>query len=342
MKTRRPNGSFLWVGLFLLAGVQNLALRCAEETKSDKDGGLPKELTEALGWLPADTESLFVARGPFVAPSIEEGASDQSKGLAFPRLWLAGGELLCIQEGKLYSHLKGVSVAWVVFGCRHFGESGDIPGRNTYEGAQVLCLAEHTEDKSKKLWEALAKAADRTQKENEEPILEFDNGSGRQAWPVFVAHPAPNLWLWGTQLKFVTAILSRRKSETKDRALPDELPEWKYVDAGAPLWGLRHFDPKAGNKDWGTMGKELKPVGMAFHFCSGGKEEAVIHQLFDNDKFDALSKDVWGDLKESGLKPRVETLEPGRTKVTIPLGEKGAAFSLFWFVATLMGPGFML
>jgi hypothetical protein len=75
---------------------------------------------------------------------------------------------------------------------------------------------------------------------------EKSNGAERT---YLLAFPKPNVLLIANNRKYLVEVLERMAQEKMPRALPNELPEWKFLDANARFWGLRHYHPTQAKKD---------------------------------------------------------------------------------------------
>lgn len=72
-------------------------------------------------------------------------------------------------------------------------------------------------------------------------IAVFEQSLEDDIWTLFVGFPRDNIVLVATNRNYLHSVLKRIGGTKGPRALPDTLPEWKYVDTHAPTWGLRHY-----------------------------------------------------------------------------------------------------
>jgi hypothetical protein len=68
-------------------------------------------------------------------------------------------------------------------------------------------------------------------------------------WTYFLAVPRPKVLLVANNRKYLQEVLERMAQKKVPRALPDQLPEWRFLDASARFWGLRHYDPTQAKMD---------------------------------------------------------------------------------------------
>ncbi|MDX2181223.1 MAG: hypothetical protein SFV18_16630 [Bryobacteraceae bacterium] len=75
----------------------------------------------------------------------------------------------------------------------------------------------------------------------------------------WIAMLSPSLSTICTDPDRLMAIVERRRMRSARVAMPPTLPEWKWVDFRAPLWGLRHFNgPRV------FYFEDPKAIGLAF------------------------------------------------------------------------------
>ena len=88
-------------------------------------------------------------------------------------------------------------------------------------------------------------------------------------------------------------MLARMKGAKGERALPDSLSEWKYVNKQAQFWGLRHFDKGKASEDptspFGGRKSDNLPddeaVGLTYQ-CNLSKERNAILIYFSGPETD--------------------------------------------------------
>ena len=206
-------------------------------------------LKKALSWLPADTETVIVANGPFAFP-ILDGPTDHS-----PRLELSSTELelgmrdlplwlFSMKNGDLREKLKGKLVALALEGSRHFRPPETL-GEMRYEGCDIVVLGHAATFDRDSFLKNAANSAVRFQEILGTKIAVFQERQEDDIWTTFVAFPTSNIVLVATDESYLRVVLARiGGGASGPRALPGTLPEWKYVNTLAPVWGLRHYQRK--------------------------------------------------------------------------------------------------
>jgi len=72
-------------------------------------------------------------------------------------------------------------------------------------------------------------------------ISVFEEGVEDDIWTTYVAFPSPNVVVIATDHDYLHTVLTQMRRGPNTRAVPPELPEWKYVNTGAAVWGIRHY-----------------------------------------------------------------------------------------------------
>jgi hypothetical protein len=248
---------------------------------------------DLLWWLPADTESVVAAQGPFslhVPPYKEDGNWAKSKAsqadifLEFEQQPL---ELLSSNSLNLATRLKGSIVRFAMQGSRHFRKP--LPGFEVmdFEGCSIVVFDDSFGQRAKALTQTLAKAATDTKTVTETRVLVFHEKSGEAEWDSFLALPRPNVLLVANNLPYLQEVLERMKQRKTFRALPDQLPEWRYLVPGTRFWGIRHYDrtqakrdPTSPFSDDRTFGPgDQKAIGILFALGGSNQKEAVMTYL---------------------------------------------------------------
>src|SRR5262249_48115665 len=87
--------------------------------------------------------------------------------------------------------------------------------------------------------------------------------------------------------------LSRMQDNSGPKALPETLPEWRYVNKDVQLWGLRHYDRSQGDSDptspfWDPEKFVKAPfhdeqaIGLTFNYDAANGRAPTITYLSEN------------------------------------------------------------
>ena len=302
---------------------------------------------DLLWWLPADTESVVTARGPFVLPIPSE--KDESRN----EVRVSQSEILEEFEQQalelLYSlsvdpatRLRGAMVTLAMQGSRHF--RAPLPSLEVmdFEGCSIVVFDDRFGERGNHLMQVLAKSATEKKTLGDTRVLVFHEKPEGSERDYFLALPRSNVLLAANNLSYLQEVLQRMMERSTTRALPDQLPEWRFLDPSARFWGLRHYDRSQAEKDpTSPFGDDRtfadadpKAIGILFAlepnnqkrgvltyftgdqikirnlFAAGtSTEEALLtdHEVITRDR----GVTVEDPNPEKGLKDRVELRNPG-------------------------------
>ena len=212
-------------------------------------------LNQVLSWFPADTETLLAAGGLFWMSNFQL-ADDESKNTQVKEDELAKkfeGMTLDLFNAKnhfLERHLEGKRVLFAIEGSRHFRPPKGL-GEMPFEGCAVAIFKDDLRDTRKAFMKDAASVASRIEEVKGLQVAVFEEQSEEDILTTFVTFPQDGVVLVATNEQFLQQMLTRIHDAgvKNERALPDDLPEWKYVNKGAKFWGLRHYDKGQANQD---------------------------------------------------------------------------------------------
>lgn len=213
------------------------------------------DFNRVVSWLPPDTETLLVANGPFWMSNFRTG-EDVSRNNHVTTEELAKGfegltlGLLNAKNGILEKHLEGEKVLFAMEAARHFRPPKGL-GEMPFEGCVLAIFKGDLDERREAFMKDAASVALRIQEIEGQKVAVFEEPSEQDILTTFVTFPQPGVVLVATDGQFLRQVLSRMRDEKEQggRALPDTLPEWKYVNKQAQFWGLRHYDRKQANED---------------------------------------------------------------------------------------------
>ena len=243
----------------------------------------PVDKQELITWLPADTESVVAARGPFLIPTESNEASENNDPAWFtkkttPAEIRAAFEELPLEvfyDLDLTKPLKGATVAYAIQGSRHFREpenGGEVMG---FEGCSILVFEHDPGPLIDALQQSAAKGGARGETIDGIRVLIDEEKSEGDVETRLLAFPRPNVLLVANNRQYLEEILTRMAQRKTPRALPAQLPEWQFLDANARFWGLRHYDPAQAKLD------PTSPLGGDSSFTEG--DPKAIGVLFELD-----------------------------------------------------------
>ena len=283
-------------------------------TQSPRSSDVTIERT--ICWLPVDTETLVVVQGDGLRiPTAKNGFG------ASITAWPIG-----FSEGKLKSFAT-LPAKSVVFGARNF-QYPDSIGVGRFEGAWIsnltdsgLALAKESLAKTKLNSSIVAghTVLSCAEKVNDKEIVHF--------YTVIIDHTL----IVATETKFLQLVLKRMVADPADRALPESLEEWKYVDKNADFWAIRHINPATQLKNWGLDMHDREIRGFGVSQEKSGNLRVV--SISDNPQCLEIVKGSWGS---DQLKPTVTSLTKTATEIIVDKDPKQLGMGIF-YLAIAMG-----
>jgi len=250
--------------VYLLVGLLNLALLGAAFTRADETppGTLPPEVERLVGWLPEDTETLYVAR----SVSLDEKQIDveNPKWSDLGRLLVGDGTL----DAPAFAPIKKLRLSLVVEGSRHY-EIVSSFGSLRSESCAIFQLEKPLAEEGQPFVAGLRKSAQSIRELVGREVFVFPSTIVKEPWirqkpweGSYYVLLDPSTLLIATSDHYLEETLKRVNSKVKGRALPRNLREWKWVNLAAPVWILRHF-PRAGS-DQTTIGTTASFTDVGF------------------------------------------------------------------------------
>ena len=293
----------------------------------------PDPVPDILWWLPEDTETIIVARGPFSGPSDSSWARrrDMSQVLqAIPVGIVLGGAVGAER-----------TVIACVEGSRHF-RPPSLLGMMPYQGCHVVVFRPVPGAKPGALTQPLEAQAKQVKAIAGHRVFCFEQKMEADLWRSFLVSPQPDVLLCATDEGFLRTVLDRMRRRGKRRALPEHLSEWKYVDAAARFWAVRHYDrrnaphdpssPVTGGPAAGNV-PDKQAVGLVVTYDPRRSRRALVRYLSANRNAVRIAAKLW-DQSSGGLKPQIRRGAPGVVEISV--ADNSGSRSLYMFQFVLM------
>lgn len=276
------------------------------------------DLATVLTWLPVDTETIAASRSFKLAAPLDptlvalakkkKDASEAEQlrlGMAVADSMIqnlpAGPVMLNVgmvfpTTKEPFSGLESQKVALAVFGGRNFVPDNPF-GFFCYEGAHLIVLEKPLARDGAALLESMRKNAKEVRDLDGKEVFEFHRepisvleqrirGIG-----MFATLLRANVICSATSYEYLRDLLVRYRTPDKRRALPADLPEWKYVDTSARWWLVRHID-KPSNRLMGR--KDIRVgVGAAMTFAPGERNEVQVVYIPTSAKAENYMRQRW-------------------------------------------------
>jgi hypothetical protein len=306
------------------------------------------DLKQLLSWLPADTETLLVANGPFWMSSFQLGeeaskdreATNEEVEKHFEGLTL---QLFNFRKGLLQEHLDGRKILFTLEASRHFRPPAGL-GELPFEGCALAIFQDDLIDRRDAFMKSAAQAGVRIEEIERQKVAVFEEPMEQDVWAIFVTFPQKGMVLVATNERFLQEMLARMQGAQGERALPDSLPEWKYVDERAQFWGLRHFDKRQASEDptspfGGKKSANIpddEAVGLTYQ-CNLSKERNATLTYLSGPRVELRKIEenrfpISAEAKETaGLHIQYQEIVPGVIRTTYDLSQM-QPLNLFFFV----------
>ena len=290
------------------------------------------DIEELLWWLPPDTETVQVTQTP-ASP----------RGPLFDGIEHARGEIGGGDESfsdTLTQHLKGRRVKATVDGSRRFTPPSGLGGM-LYEGAMIVRFEKPLGETGTRLMADLGKRALKVDHFDGLEIVEFRDKLESDTWTTYIAIPSADLLVIATNRAYIEELLRRRKTRTGLRALPEDLPEWQWVDVTAPYWALRHYRRDAANDPTSPFarrnvvnGFDNAALGVTAHVNSDGRT-IVAHYLSQAGTAEQIARRIWNHPGD-GVSPAFRRVGSNAIEVrSVAKDEEDLSMFFFYLMAAL-------
>jgi len=296
-------------------------------------------INQILWWLPEDTQTISVVRGPFnvVAPPSElpeNMAAVKQVDLSLQVDPL--GSFHTIAEGRFYKQLIGHTVSFTVAGSRKFRAPTGLGGM-LYEGCDVIVFQQGLGSVRDALLKQMTSNARKVEEISGHPVMMFEEKLEEDIWKIFVAIPQPDVLLCATDRGFLSETLNRMQQKGEKRALPETLPEWQQVDTGAKYWAVRHYDKDDAQSDpssplsgvqMAANEPDTQAVGIVFDFDPGRSKAAKIRYLSASKKALRIATKLFNHPNEQ-FTPSIRQAGPGVIEILVTFDNPGSVMFIF-------------
>jgi hypothetical protein len=220
--------------------------------------------------------------------------------------------------------LIGQKVSLAVEGSRCFRSPHGL-GMMPFQGCQVIVFEKDAVPVLTAAMRSLLIKAQRTIELSGRKVAVFEQKLEEDTWIIQITQPRPGILLCATHEGYLKDVLSRMEGKQSTRAIPQDSPEWKYVNTNARVWAVRHYskadatrDPSSPLRDEAAANvPDLGALGLAFSYNPDGKSATVYYLTRAKDAV-AIARKCWNRVSE-GLKPEIEEIGTGVVRIRIQI-----------------------
>lgn len=349
-----------WIGLFLILvlGASSIAQthlrhQGASKDRASKPQRVAQEqpiaagsIDEVLWWLPENTETVSVVRGPFKVPRISAApaTATPNEEVASALMGINLGLLNSVHRGTLYKSIVESNVKVSVSGSRKFQSPTGLGGM-LFEGCDITVFDAGMVPSRSIMISRMTPLAKRVLTIEGHRILMFEQRMEEDVWKIYVAFPAPNVLLCGTNVDFLTQVLKRMHQKGDERALPEDLPEWKQVNTDARFWSVRHYqrsdtplDPTSplSGEDLPASWSDAEAIVIVLDFDPERSASVNVKYLSRNKNALELFK-VYHTKIGQGFTPIIRLREPGVVEMSVPFDNDDRGGISLLVLLTILG-----
>jgi len=182
---------------------------------------------DLIWWLPADTESVVAARGPFSIPNVPNETNEKNDQEWFTkkaspadiRVELEELPLELLYEMGLSETLRGHTVAYAMQGSRHFRYPSHGSEVTEYEGCSIVVFDRDLDGLENTISQKSDSKGASKGVISGSQVLIWHKKSKDAEWAYFVAFPKPNVLLIANNRKYLLEVLERM-AEEEDASRP--------------------------------------------------------------------------------------------------------------------------
>jgi hypothetical protein len=199
-------------------------------------------------------------------------------------------QLFLLQLLALSKNIKDEPIVMAMEGSRDFKPPSGL-GMALYQGGTVAVFADDITARASAFLQDSASTIVRTEQMEGQKVAVFKQRSEEDIWTTYVAFPKPNVAVVATDEGYLREVLARINGKPGERALPDTLPEWNYLNTQAQFWAMRHFRNNGGKASltsgFSFIVPGIKPdertVGLAFSFDPDRSKTATVTYLSEDE-----------------------------------------------------------
>lgn len=314
--------------------------------------------------MPADTQTVLVANGPF-RPKLEVLWGNEhpdgfyrKETVSFVDMIRASVFLILgqfLSDGDVSKSpipLADLEFEFALEGSRRFRAPRNF-GLMPFQGSLVASVAESSDEKLRGVFDLLEKNADEHVEMVDTKVAVFHAREGNaieDGTPAtYVTSPRPGLLCVANDRDYLETLLRRMAAPPATVAFPIDLPEWKRVDPAASVFAIRHYrsddaedDPSSPLRDEAAANvPDPAAIGLVFECREGGEQKPVVRYLTGAIDPVAIARRGWM-MPNEGLRPDFELAAPGVVQISQVVVKPLPASRFFSFLLGYLGHGIYL
>src|SRR5256714_1730199 len=221
----------------LVAGIFVMGVASAGHRASAQSPRI--DIANAIAWLPSNTETLIVAKGPIDLGETADALNDLSGHLARS---VAGGPL-GDAKGDVFRLLSGAHIRFAVEGARAFRAPRGL-GLGPYEGCHILAFENVDGPVIDRFMSALETAGAAATRVAGVDVMLVKWRAEEDEWSAFVVRARPDVIVIATSERMLSEVLDRAQRGGGGRAFPRRLQGWAGVGTAASGLGVPPYVPE--------------------------------------------------------------------------------------------------
>jgi hypothetical protein len=240
---KRTCSAALSLGLVCLMVGATLPLLLADDAAVKRPD---PNIQELLSWLPEDTDTVGVAQ-KFLTPGEAKPKNAFYQSLDGELMDGNVGSIFFLCQTRSLEPVSGCKVKTALIGARKIKVVTKF-SMPLGEACAIIRFDRDLGDAASKWSETLRSQESRELTLGTHPVFVLpvkEAPSMLYFWSpaheVYFLQLKPDTILCATDERYLKEVFERSHLQPKSRALPDTLPEWKSLDASAPVWMVRHL-----------------------------------------------------------------------------------------------------
>lgn len=253
-----------------------------------------------IAWLPPNTETLIVAKGPL---DVRDTSDHGPVRVASALTKMAAVGLSLSRTQNVVEALRSAHLRFAVEGARHFDPPRGL-GLAPYDGCHIAVFESVDAPALDEFLRAVKAASDGAVEVATLNALRLDWRAEQDNWSAFVVRPRSNVIIICRSEAILAEVLERAMHGGPGRAFPTTFQEWTAVDTTARVWALRHYAQTRSNRDLTSPLTNRDRAGNAIDSLAIGMTVSIsadtggiiARYLSGNQQAESISRRIWAQV----------------------------------------------